>query len=125
VSPLNPLSLSPWCAPFCQQRAETISPIAPPSISRRACCTCRQRKLYRVGPNCETWPNTFTAIPYKSLKVGPQFGPTLYNFRCPRRTLRCSPPGAGAATGVAARRAARRTSGQYCEFSAIMKTTPA
>jgi hypothetical protein len=40
-----------------------------------------ERELYRVGPNCETWPNNLTENPYQSLKVGPQFGPTLYNFR--------------------------------------------
>jgi hypothetical protein len=40
-----------------------------------------ERKLYRVDPNCETWPNTLTENPYYSPKVGPQFGPTLYKFR--------------------------------------------
>jgi hypothetical protein len=29
----------------------------------------------------ETWPNTLTENLYLSLKVGPQFGPTLCNFR--------------------------------------------
>jgi hypothetical protein len=43
-----------------------------------------ERKLYRVGPNCETWPNTLTENPYQIPKVGPQFGPTLYNFRSGR-----------------------------------------
>jgi hypothetical protein len=26
--------------------------------------TRHQQKLYRVGPNCETWPNTLTENPY-------------------------------------------------------------
>jgi hypothetical protein len=38
-------------------------------------------KLYRVGPNCETWSSISTANPYSRPKVGPQFGPTLCNFR--------------------------------------------
>ena len=25
---------------------------------------CDKRKLYRVGPNCETWPNTLTENSY-------------------------------------------------------------
>ena len=43
-----------------------------------------ERNSYRVGPNCETWPNSLTENPYQSLKVGPQFGPILYNFRSRR-----------------------------------------
>ena len=37
--------------------------------------------MYRVGPNCDTWSNTFTENFDQSPKVGPQFWPTLYNFR--------------------------------------------
>jgi hypothetical protein len=40
-----------------------------------------KRKLYRVGPNFETWRHTLPENPYESPEVGPQFGPTLYNFR--------------------------------------------
>jgi hypothetical protein len=29
-----------------------------------AALAVRQRKLYRVGPNCETWPNILTGNPY-------------------------------------------------------------
>ena len=28
------------------------------------CHSIQERKLYRVGPNCETWPNTLTENPY-------------------------------------------------------------
>jgi hypothetical protein len=40
--------------------------------------------LRRVGPNCETRPNTSTENPYECRKVGSQFGPTLYSFRLGR-----------------------------------------
>ena len=61
-----------------------------------------ERKVYRVGPNCETWPNNLTENPYQSPKVGPQFGPTqLYNFAravgCRNWRLRCGARFAGAA----------------------------
>jgi hypothetical protein len=34
---------------------------------------CKQ-KLYRVGPNCETWPNTLTEIPIRALKLARNLG---------------------------------------------------
>ena len=40
-----------------------------------------ERKLYRVGPDCETWPKNLTGNTYWSPEDGPQFGSTLYNFR--------------------------------------------
>ena len=49
--------------------------------SARSGATAAKRKLYRVGPICETWPNTLTENPHEIPEVGPQFGPTLYNFR--------------------------------------------
>jgi hypothetical protein len=41
----------------------------------------RERKLHRVGPNCEAWPKTLTENLYQRLNVGPQFGPTPCSFR--------------------------------------------
>ena len=44
-----------------------------PDEQRAACAACAKgftkvgrpgRKLYRVGPNCETWPSTLTGNPY-------------------------------------------------------------
>jgi hypothetical protein len=33
-----------------------------------------KRKSYRVGPNCETWPNILTKIPIKALKLAHNLG---------------------------------------------------
>jgi hypothetical protein len=30
----------------------------------KAALEVREQNLYRVGPNCETWPNTLTENPY-------------------------------------------------------------
>jgi hypothetical protein len=67
---------------------------APPEV--RSCVRGVERNLYRVGPHCETWPNTLTENPSEILKVGPRFGPNLYNFRStaptgrnPRRLAPC------------------------------------
>jgi hypothetical protein len=78
-----------------------------------------KRKFHRVGPNCETWPNTLTGNPYSSPKVGPQFGPTLYNFRSIRRRLHLTRRGAVAsrdAVGPTVRflRDERRLSPRWC-----------
>ena len=33
-----------------------------------------ERKLYRVGPNCETWPNNFTEIVIRALNLARNLG---------------------------------------------------
>jgi hypothetical protein len=37
---------------------------APPPFSSFITLLWPERRLYRVGPNCETWPNTLTENPY-------------------------------------------------------------
>jgi hypothetical protein len=80
----------------------------------------QQRNLYRVGPNCKTWPDSLTEIPYQSLKVAPDLGqpgaillvnqparPTSVRpLRPPRRPRRAWPRWARATT-LGPRRAPR------------------
>jgi hypothetical protein len=76
-----------------------------------------ERKLYRVDPNCETWPNTLTENPYYSPKVGPQFGPTLHIFcSAPARTISSTK---GRTLGQAARSGARERSQASALFAQI------
>jgi hypothetical protein len=65
-----------------------------------------ERKLHRVGPDCETWLNTLTGNPYSTPKVGPQFGLTLYNFRSvpPTKRMRWRRYGPISPTAVLRRR---------------------
>jgi hypothetical protein len=35
---------------------------------------------HRVGPKCDTWSSVLIENPYQKPELGPQFGPTLYNF---------------------------------------------
>jgi hypothetical protein len=44
-----------------------------------------ERALHRVGPDCETWPNSLTENPYSSPSVGPHSGPTPAQSSCQAR----------------------------------------
>ena len=70
-----------------QARAIWVRPPEPGRDPSHRQHPCLERKLYRVGPTCETWPNNLTENPYQSPKVGPQSGPTLSNLRLERARL--------------------------------------
>jgi hypothetical protein len=65
-----------------------VQTIFPSHVSRSL---LPERKLYRAGPNRETWPNILTENPYEWPQAGPDFGPTLYYFRSRDRPPRWLP----------------------------------
>ena len=41
---------------------------------------CGKRKVFRVGPSCETWPNTLPEIPLRVLKLAHNLGQPCTTF---------------------------------------------